>query len=229
MLYGDDWMDSVSNGLNNMDVDMNLNELKTLFSVYVNDPYFGYFSEATATTFLNNALIQAQRRLLKMHAAYYSVCASTPLIIGQSQYSLPDDFLALFDIWIDLDNSTPPPTSRLEFIPLSKRHDFAPTNGTPTHFYMLKNSLNVVVPPDDTQTLEIVYAPKAPAMTTGTDIPDIPEQYHEFLVLLAAETALMVDDRVSSLVDDRLEYYDKLISANEQRIQSQPRYIIEVS
>lgn len=207
---------------------MNLTELKSLFAKYVNDPYFGYFTEANATTFLNNALTQAQRRLLKTHAAFYSVCTSTTLVVGQSQYSLPSDFLAMFDLWVDLETN-PDSTMPLSFIPLSKRHDFTTTNGTPTHFYMLKDSVNLVVPPDTAHPLEMIYAPLASDMVSGSDVPDLPDQFHEYLVLLAAETALMIDDRVSSLVDARLKFYDDLISANEQRVLNAPRYIIEVN
>ncbi len=208
---------------------MTLTELQSLFAIYVNDPFGGYFTPTIATTFLNNALIQAQRRLLKMHAAFYSVCTSTPLVIDQSQYALPSDFLALFDLWIDLDSETPPTTLPLKFIPLSQRHEFVPTSGTPTHFFMLKDSVNLVVQPDQVLTLEMIYAPKVSPMVNGSDVPDLPAQFHEYLALMAAKTAMMVDDKESKLVNEALGVYDALIVANEQRVQSQPRYIIEVS
>jgi hypothetical protein len=208
---------------------MTLGEMRTLFGTYVSDPYFGYFTPSITLTFLNNALIQAQLRLLKMHAAYYSVCTSTTLVIGQSQYALPDDFLALFDAWIDLETATvPTETLPLNFIPLSQRHNFNQTNGTPTNFYMLKDSINLVCPPDTALTFELIYAYRVPALASDLDIPDVPEQFHEYIVLLAAKTAFMTDDRVSSLIDDEIKKYDDLISANEQRVQSQPRFIIEV-
>lgn len=209
---------------------MNLGELKSLFAKYAKDPYYQYFTETEVTTLLNNALYQLQRRLLKTHAARYSVCTSTTLVVGQSQYALPSDFLALFDLWIDLDQPNPQPaTLPLTWIPLSKRHEFINTNGTPTHFFMLKDSVNVMVPPDTALELEMIYAPRVALMVSNSDIPDAPEEYHEYLPLLSADTAYMIDDRASELVDRRLKYFEDLLTANEQRIQSQPRYIIEVS
>lgn len=200
-----------------------------MFALYAKDPYYGYFSEATVTTLLNNALYQLQRRLLKTHASRYTVCTSTTLVVGQEQYQLPDDFLAMFDLWIDLDSGTPPETRPLEWIPASKRHEFVTQYGTPSSFYMLKNSVNLRLIPDTALTLEMLYAYKVPLLSSNSDVPDVPDSYHEYLVLLAVLNAYTIDDRVNELVNQRLEYFEKLLSANEERVLSKPRYIIEVN
>ena len=54
-------------------------------------------------------------------------------------------------------------------------------------------------------------------------------KFHELIVIIATQTAFLVDDKVSSLVDDKRKAYDALISANEKRVLNGPRYIIEVN
>lgn len=204
-------------------------ELQNFVGGLVNDKDFGFHTRADVQLYLNNALLQVQRRLLKSHAGFYSTCVYTQTVINQVQYSLPDDFLAMFDLWIVLSGTEPNQNIRqLMPISLNQRHNFRSGNGDPTNFYMMKHSFNLVVPPEAVWRMEMIYAPRAPEMTDPTDIPDCPDQYHELIALKAARRCITVDDRVPSLFDADIKTYEEEITANEERVLNRPRYVIEV-
>jgi hypothetical protein len=204
-------------------------ELKQFTAGLVNDKGMGFHTSSDLGIYLNNALLQVQRRLLKCHSSYYSECSYTSTVIGQVQYSLPANFLCMYDLWIVLSGTAPNQEIRqLSPISLNKRHDYLTQNGTPSDFYMLKNSFNLVVPPEQVWTMEMIWAEKAPEMVADADTPDCPDQYHELIGLKAARRCLTVDDRVATLFDDEIARYDAEISANESRVLNKPRYVIEV-
>lgn len=204
-------------------------ELKQFTAGLVNDKGMGFHTSSDLGIYLNNSLRRLQRRLLKTHAGYYSTCVYTATVIDQVQYSLPDDFLAMFDLWIVLSGTAPnEEIQQLDPIPLNSRHTYVPQSGTPTNFYMLKNSFNLVVPPNQVWRMEMIYAPMVPAMSADNDTPDLPTQFHELLGYDSAKTCLTVDDRVTTLFDDEIKRYDDEITALEQRALNKPRYIIEV-
>lgn len=204
-------------------------ELKQFTAGLVNDKLMGFHTSSDLGLYLNNALLQVQRRLLKSHVGYYSTCVYTATVQDQVQYSLPDDFLAMFDLWLVISGTAPNEQRQyLDPISLNQRHDFRSGNGTPTHFYMMKNSLNLVVPPSSVWRMEMIYAPRAPEMDDDADTPDCPEQYHELLGLKAARRCITVDDRVPTLFDADIKKYEDEITENEERVLNKPRYVIEV-
>jgi hypothetical protein len=204
-------------------------ELKQFTAGLVNDKLMGFHTSSDIGIYLNQSLLKVQRRLLKSHVGYYSTCVYTTTVVNQTQYSLPSDFLAMFDLWIVLSGTAPDQElNHLEPISLNQRHDYRSGSGTPTHFYLLKNSLNLVVAPDTAWTMEMIYAHMAPEMSADSDTPDCPDQYHELIGLLAARRCLTVDDRVTTLFDDEIKKYYDEITENEERVLNKPRYVIEV-
>ncbi len=204
-------------------------QLRNLVGAWVVDKNFGFHTTADVNLYLNNALLEVQRRLLRTHSHFYKECIYTTLVVGQKDYVLPDDFLCMYDLWIDLEGTAPNQTTLpLEYIPPSKRHDFLPQNGTPTHFWMAKDRLWLATPPDEALTLEMLYAPRAPAMTADADTPDVPEEYHELLAIIATQTCFMVDDKVSTLVDEKRQKYEELLAAYETTMLNAPRYVLTV-
>lgn len=204
-------------------------ELQNFTAGLVNDKLFGFHTQADIKLFLNNALLKVQRRLLKCHAAYYTKCVYTTTVIDQVPYSLPDNFLCLYDLELILSGTAPNQEKlQLEFMSLNQRHDFKMGNGTPTHFYFLQNSINIMVPPSQAWEMHLYFAEKAPAMVDDSDEPDCPSQFHELIGLLAARQCFTVDDRVSTLVDDDIKKFNEEIAATEERQLSKPRYVLEV-
>lgn len=202
-------------------------DLQTQVGLLVDDTNFGYHTLTSVKAYLNNALYEVQRRILKMNQSLYSLDVYTPLVSGQKEYVLPSDFLCMFDLWLIIDGVSPNEvTFPLEYAPPSKRHDFLTQNATPTHFWLKKNYIELMTPPDRILTMHLLYAPLVVAMSADSDIPDVPSQFHELIALYATRTCYLRDDKVNSLVTERIAQFEALIASNEQRIQNRSRYMI---
>jgi hypothetical protein len=65
-------------------------------------------------------------------------------------------------------------------------------------------------------------------MVLDTDIPDVPDQYHELLALLAAEDGFLKDGRSSEILQHKLAVYKADMDADAtERNQDQPRSVVE--
>lgn len=208
---------------------MNFLEIRTLVGVMIDDVNFGYQTVPNVNVNINNALYEVQRRILKTRQAYYHKCIFTTLVIGQREYVLPDDFLCMYDLWVILDGTAPnEQTLPLDYIAPSRRHDFLPQNGTPTNFWLKKNNIVLATPPDQTLTLEMIYAPLVDQLVLDADIPDVPVQFHELIALYAIRSCYMRDDKVNTLVTEKIKEFEAGITENEQRIENASRYFIMV-
>jgi hypothetical protein len=204
-------------------------DLQNLVALWVDDVNFGRHSQSSIQTYLNNALYEVQRKLIKAHDAYYYTCSYTSLVANQVEYILPDDFLALHDIWLVLSGTAPnEETLPLEYIAPSERHNFITQSTTPTNFWIKQDRVMLVPPPDSALTLEILYSYLVDPMSASSDVPDVPTQFHEYIAIIAAYNCYLRDDKVPALLKEKRMNYEALLEANEKRIQNRSRYIILV-
>jgi hypothetical protein len=76
--------------------------------------------------------------------------------------------------------------------------------------------------------LRLEYTYLVADMTLDTDVPDVPEEYQEFLALLACEDGFIKDGRANDLLQKKLKVYrDDLDMDAQERNQDQPRSVIE--
>ena len=208
---------------------MNFGELKTAVSYYLDDLQFGYFTTTQVSLWLNQAQKELQKRLIKAGQNYYLKCVTTPLVVNQQDYVLPQDFKKEHRLDIIITGTMP----NIEVQPLqpitTNQQDLILTQPGMPKFYTFRRNRLIIYPVSDTvMTLRLFYSYAVTDMVADTDTPDAPQDYHEFLALLAAEEGFIKDGRASELLQKKLAEYQAQIDRDAQeRNQDMSRMIVE--
>lgn len=207
---------------------MNLLELKQLVSYWVDDPNMTYFTPTQLTRFLNNAQRETQKLLLLAGQEYYTKCAQTTLVINQRDYVQPADFYKLNRLEVVVSGSAPN-ENVIRLVPITpNQQDLMGTSvGTPNVYFIKKNRFVILPAPDSTYTLRMLYSYEVADLVNDTDVPDVPEVYHEFLAILATLDCLYKDGRdVTPYVEKRNYYMDMFKRDAAQRNVDESRTVV---
>jgi hypothetical protein len=208
-------------------------QIQQLISQWTDDVDQGYFTPTIINTFINNALYPVQRRLILAGQNAYTRCITTPCVQDQNLYALPTDFWGIRRLRIITQGSgATADRSTVDPIAMSQEQ-MLPKTGLPRGFYLTKDSSKtpcIFLAPAPTQsswTIEMDYAYVIVPMTLDVDIPDIPEQFHEYLALVAAYDCFIKDDKVPSTIKvKKEEYEDQLDEAAEAIIMAKARTVL---
>jgi hypothetical protein len=203
--------------------------LQNQVAYYLDDLNFGYFTTTQVKQWLNNAQKEVQKRLLKAGQNYYSSMVQTTLVVNQREYVLPQDFRKIHRLEVIL-SGTAPNEALAPLIPIStNQKDMIGTGtGTPAAYFIRKNRIYLNPAPDSALVLRMFYSYEVGDMSLDTDIPDVPDQYHELLALLAAEDGFLKDGRSSEILQHKLAVYKSDMDSDAtERNQDQPRSVIE--
>lgn len=208
---------------------MTFGELKSLVSFWLDDLQFGYFTEAQVSVWLNNAQKEVQKRLIKAGDNYYVKCVQTTLVVNQNDYVLPEDFKKENRLEVVI-SGTVPNESVNAITPITlNQQDLVVTGvGTPQWYYFKRNRIVVIPAPDTALPLRLYYSYLVADMTLDTDVPDVPESYHELIALLACQDGFLKDGRVNDLLMKKITAYQlDMDSDADERNQDMPRSIVE--
>lgn len=208
---------------------MTLRQLKDLVAAWVDDKQFGYFTEPEVQGYLNHAQKEVQKLLVMAGENFYLDCKETPIVASQARYVLPEDFLKVnrLEFVTDLsgDNLSGAP---LKSITLNQIDLLSVNMGSPTAYYLKKSSLILAPAPDSTPaTLRLYYSYRVADMTADTQVPDVPEEYHEALAVWAAYDCILRDGRDPSALKIKMDLYTKMMneSADERTVDA-PRMVV---
>ena len=208
---------------------MTRGDLKALVAGWLDDLAFGYFTESQVETWINNAQKECQKRLIKAGQNYYTKMAQTSLVMNQLEYVLPDDFKKVNRLEIIL-SGTAPNENKQPILPITiNQQDLIQAGpGTPRFYVLRKDRIRIFPSADSPLILRLWYTYEVTDLTHDTDIPDAPEQYHEFIALLAAEDGFLKDQRVPELIEKKIGMHQKALDEDSQeRNVDVPRSIVE--
>lgn len=207
---------------------MTRGELKTLVSVWLDDLNFGYFTEAQINIWLNNAQMELQKLLIGAGVNWYAKEQQTTTVPNQADYVLPDDFLKSHRVEYVQSGTYPnEDIDRLGAIAINQQDRIPLKVGSPVGFYLKKDKMILVPVPDAAKTLKLMYSYRVSPMTSDSDVPDAPEQYHEFLAVLAAEDGFLRDREIPDWLTRKREKYEEMIkSDSNERTQDDGRDIV---
>lgn len=203
-------------------------DLRSLVQQWVDDPNGGYFTTAIVNTFLNNALVETQKMLIQSGESWYLTEKETVTAANQADYVLPTDFLSTNRVEIVL-SGTGANEDRQVISPMTIQQQSLMNyrTGTPQGYILKKNRLALFPCPDSAKTLRIYYNYRISSMSLDTDTPDVAEEYHEYIALLAARDCFLKDDRTPGNLTQKIEAYEKLMKqAMEDRKQDQARMVV---
>ncbi len=203
--------------------------LTTLILSWLDDASAGYFTPANTLQWINLAQREVQKQLVLAGENYYVQTATTLTVAGQAQYVLPADFLKEHRVEI-VESGTGASETRQALCAITiNQQDFIPIAlGQPTNYYIQKNSFFISPTPSiSNQVMRLYYSYRAADVTLTTDICDIPEEFQEYIALLAAYNGFIKDDRAAENLNNKiLEYKERLKQMAEDRLQDSSRGIV---
>lgn len=205
-------------------------EIRTLICSWLDDPNQTYFTPAQTNIWINLAHRQVQMYLLQAGENYYMRPVETNCVIGQSDYLLPTDFMVEHRIEVVI-SGTGINENRLPLVFITtNEQDLIPiSTGLPTNYYIKKDRFTVSPTPDQTYLMRLYYSPMVADLTGDSDVPDIPEQYMEYVAVLAAYNGFIKDDRApNNLVAKKQELEALLKQMSEDRTQDRSRQVVSV-
>jgi len=208
---------------------MDREALRNLTWYWLDDVTGDYFTETQVNTFLNNAQRQVQKILIQSFENRYIYCKQTSLVAGQGFYLMPDDFMKVNRLIVVLSGSTEATESvrLLEYVTPNQDSIMYSQNGTPVSYTILGNKFKLYPIPDSVLTMRMYYTYRITDMSQDTDEPDVPEEYHEFIAILAAMDGFIKDGRdVSALMAKKAEYLEAIKQDAEERNVDSPRRIV---
>jgi len=208
---------------------MTRGDLRNLCLYWLDDLQGAYFTPTQMNVFINNAQREVQKQLMQAAEDYYLKVLQTVTVQGQGDYVLPADFYKLRRLEYILSgtgvNEDP---LQLQSITLNQRAYLPIGTGTPAN-YILKSDRFTILPFPDTPNviLRLYYTYRIADMTTDADVPDVPEDYHEYIAVLAALDGFVKDDRSPQNLVDKREAYLKLMKQTaEDRKADRSRQVI---
>lgn len=206
---------------------MTREELRNLVLYYCDDLNGGYFTSTQVNVFINNAQGEVQKILLQSYENWYLKCVQTTLVANQNSYVLPTDFLKCHRLEIISSPGTTSETSTmLQPITLNQQDYIRNGPGYPAAYYLRKSRIVLLPSPDSTYTMRLNYSYRVADMTLDTDVPDIPEEYHELIAINAAYDCLIKDGRDVSALDRKLKSYEEMMKRDsEDRKIDRPRMV----
>lgn len=198
---------------------------------WLDDPNQGYFTAANVNPWLNNAQRQVQQELLQAGNNWYMRPVETLTVLNQTDYVFPSDFIFLHRLEIVISGTgvsenrqpiTPMTTNQQDLVSLA--------SGTPTNYYIKKDRFTLMPAPSQVWTMRLYYSPIVQDMQNDSDVPDVPEQFMEYLAILAAYDGFIKDDRApDNLIAKKAQYQEMLRKMSVDRSQDVPRQVVMVN
>lgn len=209
---------------------MTMSQLSTLVVSWLDDANQGYFTPAQVNVWLNMAHRQAQMELLQAGQNWYMKPSETLTVLGQADYVLPSDFI--FEHRLELVKSgTGVNEDRRGLTPMTtvQAQNALITTGMPDAYLLKKDRFTLFQTPDAVYTIRLYYSPIVADLSADTDVPDVPEQFMEYVALLAAFNGFIKDDRAPNSLQAKKEEFKTLLKQMAvDRTQDRSRQVVQV-
>lgn len=208
---------------------MTFADLQGLTSYWLDDLQFGYYTQTQVQLWLNNAQVEVQKMLIASSQNRYNLWVGTTLVVGQSDYVLPQDFRKIQNLELVI-SGVPPNESVSPVVPITLNQKYLVDSGqsTPACYRFRKNRLVIQPAPDQPLLMRMEYTYLVPNMVNASDIPDVPTEYHELIALLACADGFIKDGRQNQLLLTKIEAYKTDLQQDAQeRSQDVVRSIVQ--
>lgn len=203
-------------------------EIQNLVLSWLDDLSATYFTRPQIKVWINNAQKECQKQLIQAGENFYVVKVSSNLIANQDTYSLPSDFLKCHKMEIAI-SGTGVSEQRALITPVTlvQIDQVSMTTGQPSAYVIKKNCFVLRPIPDRIYPIYLNQSYRVTDMTIDTQTPDVPEQYHEYLAVLASLDGFLKDQRDNSMMMMKKQYYLDLMKqdAQERRVDA-PRMVV---
>lgn len=207
---------------------MTRSEMKLLYLDYLDDPSGGYFTNTVTNLRLNLAQRELQKRLISANKQYYTKCVKTNTAVDQAAYALPSDFIQVIRLERVISGSGDTAvTQSIEPQTPNQKDRYEFTAGDPLFYTFDKNNIILYPAPSTVVELRLTYSYLVADIASDSDEPDAPEQFHEYIPVLAARDSFLKDSRPITPIQEKLKEYEKLLAQiATQRNMDKPRMVV---
>lgn len=154
----------------------------------------------------------------------------TNLVINQPAYALPSDFLKVRRMEIVTSGTgTGVSDGKSLIIPktMIEAQSWPIGPAMPAIYYLKKQCFVLKATPDNTYPLILTYSYQVANMTADGETPDCPDEYHEYIAILATLDGFLKDQRDPGPFIAKRDFYRELMRQDAaQRTVDAPRYVI---
>lgn len=208
---------------------MTRGELRELVCEYLDDPLQTYFTPTQVNTWLNLGLIETQKKLIQSGELFWAVMVGTNTITNVESYTLPTDYMRLHRLDLIVSGQYPNQTKhRLRPMTPVQADSISNGNGCPHWYWLKKDCLVLVKPPNQTYQMEMLYSPQVAPMTLDSQTPDCPDRYQEFIALHAVKRGFLKDQRnPNPIFNEAWADFEKMLEEDSQnRTVDEPREVV---
>lgn len=209
---------------------MDLSDLRALTLQTLDDPAGTYFTQPVLDLRLNLAAKETQKRLLSANKEYYLKCLKTDTVIGQQAYSLPDDFIRMLRLEWYLPGQVSSTQSTMIYPITPNQRDLVGSvqSQYPQLYSFAKNNIILWPIPQTVVEMHIEYSYLIADMVNASDVPDVPDQFQEYISILVARDGLIQDGRPLGPLQTKLDAYEVLFKQiADQRNMDVPRMVVQ--
>lgn len=168
-----------------------------------------YFTAPELLRYINQMQKEVQKLLIQSGNNWYVIIdQSQSTVINQGNYTLPVDFLNMNRIELVQNPGTNETRYSIQSITLNQKDSIC-FDSDVAGFYLLKNTLWLSPFPTTVKTIRMYYTYLIPDVVIGTDVPDIPVQYHEYLADRVTEICFLKDGRDASFIRFKCDQVEK--------------------
>lgn len=211
---------------------MTRTDLRTLVLSWLDDTQGAYFTAAQVNVWLNLAQREVQKMLLQSGENWFMKPVETLTVSGQADYVLPTDFMVEHRLEVVL-SGTGTSENRQALVPITTNQQdlISIALGNPTNYYIKKDRVTLSPTPSISNlVMRLYYSPRVVDMASDSDSPDVPEQFMEFVAILAAYDGFIKDDRDPGHLVHKKEKYEALLKQMaEDRTQDLSRQVVSTS
>lgn len=208
---------------------MTRQDLRELVLYWLDDLQGGYFTETQVNTWLNNAQKEVQKQLLDCGEYWYLKCVFADTVADEGCYSLPADFLKCNKFEVRVGGTSAPNEVWSQLVVASLGEASAYNYGTaqPGFFTIAKDCFYLWPTPDQAYRIHLYYSYAVSPMTDDLNVPDVPDQYQEYVAVVAAIDGFLKDQRDPSPMYAKRDMYLEMMKKDQiQRNRAQPRRVI---
>jgi hypothetical protein len=211
---------------------MTRGELRNLVLYWLDDLDAGYFTPTQVNLWLNNAQMEVQKQLLQCGEYWYLKCVFADTVQNQDCYSLPADFLKCHRFELRVQGTSAPNEVWTTLVDqtLQEAAMFNYGAAQPGVYTIGKDCFYLRPIPDSGYRIKLHYSYRVDPMVDDLNVPDVPDQYQEYIAVLAAIDGFLKDERDPTPMYAKRDYYQDMMKKDQiQRNRAQPRRIIRTS
>jgi hypothetical protein len=214
---------------NDLECSLTLLQLRTLCLDWLDDSAGTYFTASVLNLRLNLAQQELQKRLISANKEYYLKCVKTSTVAAQQPYALPTDFYQVVRLeWYETGTALTTMSNKIQPMTPNQRDLMGAVTADPEYFSFAKNNLMLWPIPNRIVEMHLEYSYLVTDMSADGDEPDAPEQFHEYIAVLATRDCLIKDGRPLQPIESKMAHYEELLKQIAvQRDASAPRMIIQ--